>query len=142
MSEHSEADTRNRTPACLHAPRVEVSSEHQPDSPRLFKRRVRVTPRNLSIGANTIKPHARFCNNKNYDREGGRCSHVRAFQSGYDAGEITHCGRPVSTMQHSNFDLRALRNGLLPCAAASQNNSPTHECVPILGSFRGRYETG
>ena len=24
---------RNRTPACLHAPRVEVSSEHQPDSP-------------------------------------------------------------------------------------------------------------
>ena len=27
---------RNRTPACLHAPGVEVQSEHQPDSPRLL----------------------------------------------------------------------------------------------------------
>ena len=27
----------NRTPACLHAPWVEVTSEHQPDSPRLAR---------------------------------------------------------------------------------------------------------
>ena len=30
----SSPEKRNRTPACLHAPGVEVPSKHQPDSPR------------------------------------------------------------------------------------------------------------
>ena len=36
MREHtrSSPERRNRTPACLHAPGVEVPSKHQPDSPR------------------------------------------------------------------------------------------------------------
>jgi hypothetical protein len=32
-------ERRNRTPACLHAPGVEVPSGHQPDSPRLWSSR-------------------------------------------------------------------------------------------------------
>jgi hypothetical protein len=35
ISVHEAPERRNRTPACLHAPGVEVPSEHQPESPRL-----------------------------------------------------------------------------------------------------------
>ena len=34
ISVHEAPERRNRTPACLHAPGVEVPSEHQPESPR------------------------------------------------------------------------------------------------------------